>query len=390
MNKQFFTICFIILMSLSSASTARVLGIGEESQESIDMTAAFQAPKEGMPDPNNLDEVFSFFKNRFETAPVSTEEQTGSLDVLTATDVQHSAEYIKLMQEQKKSIFEKIYDKAIEKITGTANETPVAKEELLFYELIPEQQQEVQNQAPLPNIPLVNVTLPGGRKVVAPAREHIPYLLVSLNILPNGLIEVNEEITVVANGQKLKNGLVRVIPKFTSSRLNVRKKLDITLLDAEINNHPLPHILEEIGNSYYIKAKKEYELAPGVYTYHFRYLVDRKLWYYDDFAELYWDIAGRSWNLVITSANAVVSLPEGQKFLGQNALVGQGMRLFANRSVIVSLSDNALGFATTTPLLPGEGMHLLVSLDKKFFLEPNFNQYLMWFITDYGNILIAF
>ncbi len=391
MNKQFFTICFIALMSISNISTARVLGIGEESQEpATDMTAAFQTPKEGMPNPDNLDEVISFFRNRFETAPVSTAEQTGSMDILTATDVQHSAEYIKQMQEQKKTIFEKIYDKAIEKISGTSNETAVEKEELRFYELIPEQPQTAQNQAPLPNIPLVNVTLPGGRKVVAPAREHIPYLLVSLNILPNGLIEVNEEVTVVANGQKLRNGLVRIIPKFTSSRLNIKKKLDVKLLDAEINNQPIPHILEEIGNNYYIKAKKEYQLAPGVYTYHFRYLVDRKLWYYDDFAELYWDIAGRSWNLVITSANAVVSLPEGQKFLGQNALVGQGMRLFANRSVIVSLSDNALGFASTTPLLPGEGMHLLVSLDKNFFLEPDFNQYVMWFITDYGNILIAF
>lgn len=393
MNKIFFTICFTILTIFHQPSFARVSEVsklGADSQQASTPLVSPSAPVAGMPDPNNLKEVIEFFKKRIETSLVSKQQDLGELGSMGVTNVLHSQEYIEKMQAQNKSIFEKIYDQAIQRLTGSSEETEAPKEELRYYELIPTDTTANQaRQVPLPDIPVVNVELPGGHKVLAPAREHIPYLLVSLNILPNGLVEVNEEITVVANGKKLKNGLIRTIPKFTTSRANIRKKLDITLLQSEINGQNVPHILEEIGNNFYIKAKKAYQLRSGVYTYHFRYLVDRKIWQYDDFAELYWDLAGSSWNLVITSANAVVSVPAGQKFLSQNLLIGRGKRLFANRARIVSLAENALGFASTTPLLPTEGMHLLVSLDKNFFLTPDINQRIMWFITDYGNVLIA-
>lgn len=393
MNKIFFTICFTILLSLGNTSFARVSEVsqlGATPTQATEPPVPLNEPVSGMPDPENLEEVISFFKQRIEMSPVSKETDLGQLGAVGITDVQHSQEYVEQLANENKSIFEKIYDQAIKKISGSSNQEETAPQELSFYELIPTQTQTDSNPEDLlPNIDVVNVELPGGRKVLAPAREHIPYLLVSLNILPNGLIEVNEEITVIANAQKLKNGLKRIIPKFTTSRAGVRKKLDITLLQTEINNQNIAHILEEIGDNYYIKAKEDYQLPPGVYTYHFRYLVNRKIWQYDDFAELYWDIVGNSWNLVVTSANAVISVPNGQKFLGQNLLIGQGKNLYTNRAVIVSLAENALGFASTTPLLPTEGMHVLVSLDKSFFLKPDLNQYLTWFITDYGTILIA-
>ena len=390
MKKLFLAVCFNILLLAQNAAHARIVEVNQISEQPQTTYTPESIQGEGMPDPNNLPEVLSFFKERFENAAVTHVDNLGDLNRSDAINVQHSAEYIAQMQEEKKSTFEKIYDKAMQRISGNSQDENSENTFTTFYELAPEQQQAAIDELSKPNIPVVNVTLPTGKNILAPAKEHIPYLLASFNILPSGLIQVREDITVVANGQKLKHGLIKVLPKFSKSRAGVEKKLDVQLMSVSVNGKQLPYVLEEIGNKIYIKPQQEYTLQSGVYTYTFNYLVDRKLWYYDDFTEFYWDVAGSYLNLVITSANAIVSIPDGKNFLSQNVIVGYPKRLSSNRAVVASLDTNALGFASTTPLLPAEGMHLLVSLDKNVFMEPDMSRKFVWFVTDYGDILFAF
>jgi hypothetical protein len=372
---------------------ARVLEMNEadaqqrqQQPKTVDPTA-----RNGMPDPNNLEEVTEFFRERFRTASVTKVDDLGDLNKTDSMNVQHSKEYIQQMQQDNRSTFEKIYDQAMEKITnGTENEN---KGETIFYQEVQDATDDaVHNEVVNPDRPdvaVVNVTLPGGKTIMAPAREHIPYFLASYTILPTGLIQVREDITVVADGKKLKNGFIRMLRKDTVSRANVHKKIDFQLISVELNGQEVPHRLEEIGKYIYIKPQKPYELPSGVYTYTFQYLMDRKLWYYPDFSEFYVDVTGSYLNLLITSANAIVSVPDGKGFMTQNVIVGAGQNQSSQRAMIASLDSNALGFASVTPLLPGEGMHVLVSLDKNVFLEPDMNQRFVWFVTDYGDVLFA-
>ena len=387
MKKLFLTICFsLVLANLPAA--ARIVEIKDvtsipKEPVPIDMTAP-----EGLPDPNNTEEVIAFFRDRFNNASVSRAENLNDLNQSNAVDVQHSTEYIRQMQENSKSTFEKIYDQAIGRITDTPKDDVLASG-TRFFELASEQNPSSATELQRPDVPVVNAVLPTGRRLLVPAREHIPYMLSSFNILPTGLIQVTEDITVVANGQKLKHGVTKILPKYSKSRSGVRKKLDIQLLSVTINNQKIPYVLEEIGDYIIIKPQQKYVLQPGVYNYSFKYLLDRKLWYYDDFTEFYWDVTGSYLNLVITSANAIVSIPDGKNFLTQNVLTGYPNRLSHNRAMIASLDNNALGFASTLPILPGEGMHILVSLDKNVFLEPGIGRRFVWFVTDYGDILFA-
>lgn len=387
MNKLFLAICFSIFAFNANAATVEIKDIGAV-QQNVSLTDAAALTPDGMPDPENTDEVIAFFKDRFKNASVSHASDLGDLNQSDSIDVQHSAEYIAQMHEQRKSTFEKIYDEAMGRISGNQSADD-AHSPTTFYELAPEQQTQLINELSQSDVPLVNVILPTGKKIVAPAREHVPYLLATLNILPSGLIQVQEDITVVANGQKLKHGLTKVLPKFSISRAGVKKKLDIQLLSVAVNGSDLPYILEEIGDFIYIKPRQEYILQPGVYTYTFKYLLDRKLWYYDDFTEFYWDAAGSYLNLVITSANAIVAIPDGKSFLSQRVMTGYPKYLSDKRAVIASLDDNALGFASVTPILPHEGMHILVSLDRNVFMEPPFGRKFVWFVTDYGDALFA-
>lgn len=389
MNKKILAICFMAVF-LTHPAAAAVTEMNDMDKPAPNRGQPIDTSlPDGMPDPNNLDEVISFFKERFRSASVNRVSPDEDLNRSESMNIQHSAEYIQQMQEQNKSVFEKIYDNAMGRISGTT-QPDGAPSETVFYQMNADQVQNPVDDLQAPDVPVVNVTLPTGNKIIAPAREHIPYLLSSYELLPTGLIQVQEDVTVVANGQKLKNGLIKVIDKNSVSRAGVRKKVDAQLLSVTVNGQEIPYVLEEIGDKIYIKPKQEYILTPGVYTFSFKYLLDRKLWYYDDFSEFYVDVTGSYLNMVITSANAIVSVPDGRNFMSQNVIVGKEGRFSDRRAVAASLDGNALGFASVTPLLPGEGMHLLVALDKNVFLEPDFDRRFAWFITDYGDILFTF
>ncbi|MBR2299905.1 MAG: DUF2207 domain-containing protein [Alphaproteobacteria bacterium] len=384
MKKLFLAICFTLCLSVSHNLSAAVSSIEEAAQEASTPKPLAPMSSEGLPDPKNVDEVRAFFKQRFQTAVVSDAAELGDLNKSNAMDVQHSAEYIQNMQEQKKSAFEKIYDQMLDRLNAPQVEF---SPDTVFYEQFKQQSPRSTENV---DVSVVRVRLPNGSVVLAPAREHIPYLLSSFHILPTGLIEVEEEVVVVANGEKLKSGLVKTMPKYTTSRDNVKKKVDIDLLSVSLNGAPIGYKLQEIGNTILFAPKEKYELEPGVYTYRFNYLLDRKLWYYDDFTEFYTDISSSYPNLVIGSANAIVSIPDGRNFMTSLAMSGAPDNLAAGRTVVAHLSQNAIGFASLIPLASDEGMHILVSLDKVIFNAPSLSQRFVWFITDYGDILFSF
>ncbi len=375
----YFSVFFISINTNAAVTTLEDAALNSKQPKDLQYTN----PNEGLPDPNNLEEVISFFKKRFQTANVSTAKEMGDLTKVGTMDIMHSKEYIQELQEQNKSTFEKIYDEAMNRIAKEDNGSAKPSTTTFYTQKVNDF--KIENLTP--DFAVVNVTLPTGNKIIAPAVEHIPYILTTINMLPSGLIHIDEEITVVANGKKLQNGLIKILPKFSTSRSKVRKKIDIDLLSVSINDEIVPHILEEIGDKIYIKPKEKYTLTPGVYNYKFSYILDRKLWYYDDFTEFYWDISGGYFNLVIGSANAIISIPDGKTFLSQSVLSGFSNKLTPHKSNIFKLANHALGVTSVEPLLPGENMHVLLSLDKNVFLSPDFNRSFAWFINDYGDIL---
>ena len=64
MNKLFLAICFSILAFNANAATVEIKDIGA-AQQNVSMTDAAALTPDGMPDPENTDEVIAFFKDRF-------------------------------------------------------------------------------------------------------------------------------------------------------------------------------------------------------------------------------------------------------------------------------------------------------------------------------------
>ena len=396
MKKLFLSVCFIALCAAALPGRAAVTAMRNEialQQHNIDKSMNLRPMAEPAGVPTNFEDFVNFIRERSKTV-----EKT-SMDVLQKSSSMNVIDDISYIasQRQEKSTFEKIYESAMERLK-LLEKKPSAERintPALVAQEIKQEQQNLQNAAQNPktqkSLDVVNVTLPGGQTVLAPAKEHIPYLSAKIDIMPNGMVHIIETVSLVANGQKLKYGLNKALPKYSVSREGVRNNTIPYLNGVRVNGQSVPYRLQDAGDRYLITPEKQFELPPGIYTYEFDYMLDRKLWYYDDRNEFYWDVTGSFWNLAISQAIATIRLPVDIRPLGQNMLIGYLPNLLTDRYTTITQHrhTNALGFTATRPLFAGEGLHILVSIPKAGFMEPDFNKKFEWFIEDYGDIIFS-
>lgn len=392
MKKLFLTICFII--PYFSAITSRAETLELNNMEELQQRQ--MAPREvindsNLPDINDRDSINAFIKKRLteDNVIIDTNFNEEDLSNSSALDVQHSEEYIQQMEENKKSIFEKIYDNAIERISNQDKQQHLEllkNQEILSTQ---EQKKEWQEAPQKPNFPVVNIRLPESQQqIMVPAQEHIPYMYADIEILPSGQINIDETIMIIANGQKLNNGLSRALPGYAYSRTGIIKPIDYNLNKVSVNGSEIPYKLRKDGTNIIIEPQDNYQLAPGVYTYNFHYIINRNIWDYKDFFEFYWNVSSGTWNLVISRIGAIVTLPSQNNPLGVVAV--KGYPGYMNNKVnIIQGEGNSIGFISQDPLFIGEGLHLIISLAKEDFIAPDFSQKFSWFLDDYGDIIIS-
>jgi len=387
MKKLFLTICFSLICLQTGESAAKTTAFEDmeaaQAYKQSQPALPLQPVQDNTPDPRDTKAMEKYIIERLKNATFSTLD---SMDKPSSVNMQHSDDYIARMKEKNKSFLERVYDEAINRISsGSPQQRGDAQNsETRYIELKKDDMQQFN----APDFPVVNVELPNGDKTLVPAQEHIPYLSSQIEILPSGLVSVNDTVVVVAGGKKLKNGLSRIIPKISTSRQGISNKIDLNLISVSINEQEVPHKIIEQSDSYVIVPEEEYTIEPGIYTYNFRYLVDRQLWEYSDFNEFYWDVTGSRWNLIISKALVSLSFPGPNKPLSSLVFLGYPNQL-TSKDTMRSEGRNTVGFAALTPLYIGEGMHVIIALPKSDFVSPDFNKRLTWFLEDYGDILVA-
>lgn len=395
MKKIFFILCFCLTVSVIAPSFADIVPLVDagnsqyNQQENTQPEANYDVGQQ-LPDPNDEQAVRSYFKKRFEEVSRSfvpaDENRDGSVDII------HSPEYYKMREEQsKKGVFQSFYEKAVEALGGKPVEDDDfwREREAQTRQAVIQASQKVYSFAerdvePQQQIPTVGVTLPNGRRILAPAREHIAYLLTYIDIHANGYLKIEDTITLVANNEKFAYGLTRVFPKYAAKY----QRIDFILDSVTVNGTKVPYMAEEIGDNIVIKPKYNQRLEAGVYTYVFNYTINNKLTALEKEQMLDWNLTGRPMDILITSANAIVSVPNGNSFTDIVSLVGRGENVTPVRTNRFDLSQNVVAFSNTTPMLNGESMHVLAIMDNSMFIK-GFNKNFSNFLINWGNILYA-
>ena len=385
--KKFFTYVLLATLCLISVkSFASVISAAEgmptpnpqKSREDLD-----RLYKE-LPDINDKEALAAYVKKRLKVvqyADMTEEEATrpGSVSLVDTNNLSQN-------EQDTLSAYEKIYNESMQKAseTGTLNENT----ELTGTFFRPVTQPEDTTQF-IPDFPYINIKLSDNREIMAPAEEHIAYLLSTLQIEPNGLLKVTEEFVFVSNNISFPQGFFRILPKYTYSRSNSKRRIDLTLNSVTVNDEKIPYKVTEIGDYLYIEPQKPLSLPTGVYTYRFNYYIDRAIWYYDNFDELYWGLTARTLPNVVGSANAVAILPASEEFLAQNAIVSTKNGIYPSRITITNLEKNILAFADTEALGTGDEVHLFLTLSKGTLLAPDLLTRYLWLIQDHGAVLFA-
>ena len=338
-----------------------------------------------IPDLNDKEALKKYLEKRLKVVKNAnmTPEEVASPETVSLIDVNA----LNKKQEGTISAYEKIYNETLKKAADM--NVPLnadVNEDGEFYELM---QPAVNNEPFVPDFPYVTIKLSDKREIMAPAEEHIAYLLTTIKIEKNAMMNVTEEFVFVSNNEGFPQGFFRILPKYTYSRSGSKRRLDLSLQSVTINDEEYPYKITEIGNHLYIEPEKPLNLPTGVYTYRFNYVIDRAVWFYDNFDEFNWDITGKTVRNVIGSTNALIILPQDNEFLAQNAIASTRNGLKPERVTITNLSPNSLGFADTEALAVGEDIHLFITLNKGTLEAPDMLKKYLWLIQDFGAAIFA-
>ena len=205
----------------------------------------------------------------------------------------------------------------------------------------------------------------------AQAQEVITAFEVELEVQPDSSLFVTENISVVAQGHKIKRGIYRDFPtqhRFPDGTLkSTTFQVQKILRDGQPDGFHFKDI--SAGKRVYI-GRKNFKLKPGEYTYTLNYRTERQLRYFDEFDELYWNVTGNHWAFPIDYASVKIQLPQGADILGQHGYTGpEGSK--GQQYRVQRISGNEIFFETTRPLRKKEGFTVALSFPKGFVYEPS-------------------
>lgn len=370
--------CF--LSSVVMAETREFSSI-EEAQASAAANAArrnkelLQNKRPAMKLPRTNEELKEYIIKNKDTLDISTLPKGDRLDKISAFS---KVDYVD--PESKKSTWEKIYDKAMERIKGDDSSLP-NEDDAVYY------QSTVNEEQDIADVPLISIKLPDGAYMEVPAYEHIPFHDTQIEVVPNRMLKVLERIVVVANGKKVKNPLYKIINK---QNILSRDKFEIILDGVVVNGTPVEYKLMDIGGYYIISPVKEINLPEGVYVFEFKYIVDRYLSENKDFYDFYWDLNGGYWNLLTTRGVISVRMPGREPAVARYALTGNLGKLSDTNSVVMDDKiNNISGYTNLYPLLPGESMFLFLVMPKVDFLPVTLSQKINTYFYNYGDIVFC-
>ena len=381
MKKILLFVGLSLLWNVSGWAATHEFGSMEEAQANVGSGPHAPLPAQDFSQlPTDSKAMADYLLERLEHADLEVISGSERLDKSSSFD---RFDGDSLSPEEKKSYLEKVYDEAIERVSG---DKPYVGDEVRAVEYYAPSEDGNTDNSSVQDMPQINLLLPNGMPLRAPAYEHIPNFSSQIEILPNQMLKVKESIIVIANGQKVKKGLVRFIQK---KGLSNQHKVRVILDSVSVNGTAVRYEIKEQGNYYSIQPRHMFDLPNGVYVFEFSYFIDHALADNGDFYEFYWDVTGSQFNLLTTHAIASVKLPGREPAVKKYALTGRVGALTDKNAVFVQGNDNILGFASLYPLQKGEGLHIFMTLPKVDFAPVTFTQKLVWWLEDIGDILLC-
>lgn len=224
----------------------------------------------------------------------------------------------------------------------------------------------------------------------AVAQERILLFHSDIEIAADASMTVTETIRVRAEGDLIRRGLYREFPTRYRDRAGNAYRVEFEVLQLLRDGQPEPWSVEASRNGVRVDFGDDRLLqAPREYEYQLQYRTNRQIGFFDTHDELYWNVTGNGWGFVIEQASARVFLPaqinpDLLSIEGYTGAFGD-----AGQDYLVSNTHSEAGITTTLPLLPAQGLTLVLSFPKGIVSEPDAAQRVDWFFADNLAALLA-
>ena len=223
------------------------------------------------------------------------------------------------------------------------------------------------------------------------ADERILSFHSDVRVFADGMIEVTETIQVRAEGKQIRRGIYRDFPVEYEDRLG--NNYEISVEPLAVLRDEMPESFHTVRNRRDIRTyfgRSDYLLAPGVYTYTYRYRANRLLGFFEQHDELYWNVTGNRWAFPIDKASATVTLDFAAP---RDAMIVEGYtgRLGSKAQEYGRYMDEAgtVHFSAHKPLPAAHGLTIVVGWPKGLVVEPTRLQRIAWLLSDNRNLLVA-
>ena len=155
------------------------------------------------------------------------------------------------------------------------------------------------------------------------AEERIVNFISDVTVNADASLDVRETITVNAEGNDIRRGILRDFPTAYTDRRGNRTRVGFEVLGVTRDGRSEPYALESIGNGTRIKiGDADVFLSFGQHTYEIAYRTTRQLGFFPEFDELYWNVTGNGWTFAIDQARVIVRLPAGARIAQHTEYTG--------------------------------------------------------------------
>jgi hypothetical protein len=181
-------------------------------------------------------------------------------------------------------------------------------------------------------------------------------------------VTVSETIEFLAGKDWPGDSVVRRFPSFTGrpGRRPVRVRVDI--LETRLDGQPLTFETRQESQGLSVEMETP-DLTPGEHTLSLRYTTEGQITFHDNTAELYWNVTGFGWPVVIDKARAVLELPDWANVVRTDAYTGSKGALGDDFEIRRTVRGNPL-YVTTRRLYPGDALTIVAGWPRGFVAEP--------------------
>jgi uncharacterized membrane protein YgcG len=226
------------------------------------------------------------------------------------------------------------------------------------------------------------------------AQERITNYDVVIDVQQDADFIVTESISVVSEGQKIRRGIFRDLPRYKVDEEAAGREYKIPyqykILSVTRNGQREPFSESSGGNAKKIRVgDADYYLPRGPHDYVITYEVKNEVRYNDTFDEVYWNAIGTYWDFPIERGKAVIRFPQSIAPQEINCYTGR----FGSNTSNCQMSRDAQTFTVETlqPLNRREGMAVSIKFNKGIIDPPSqSDKTMLWWFKHGALALLTF